>query len=524
MHPLFSNVIDSFQNQDYLKAKKLTLEILKAEPENIDAYRTMGSINIFLEDHEEAISCFKKVLNQNDKDYDTNANLAHLYFEIEDFDNCDLFSSKALKIDPGRQEAYITLAKLHFIKKDYLNSKKNFEIAIKIAGGLEKFEAWTCIDYFDCLLANKEKKTCIDKIKKRQSNIFHPDVFYYLSNLSPNDINEEDLKTVMEKISFFKKEPNAVKRSEALIGIFFGLAYYYLNSNKRDLEYAEKFFDLGNNQINNVLRYAPFNSQKMHINTKKAFEKKYALNIPKNRGEGIIFIVGLPRSGTTLLESIIATCPDLFSAGELKLVNSLTKNLSKNFTYEDFNEKSIEAFGEEYVRRIGYLKRDYKFIVDKLPGNYLHIGMIAAALPAAKILHISRDPWDNAISLYQQRYVKNVPYSSSFFNIALKISNYKNIMGFWGNSKFNENILNIKYEDLIKKELEIANKVFNFCNLTSKYDPELRKNFFSNTASKNQVNQPIHSNSIQKKDIFLKDKSEFLLNMENQDKYWLSKS
>ena len=52
----------------------------------------------------------------------------------------------------------------------------------------------------------------------------------------------------------------------------------------------------------------------MIINTKKAFEKKYELNIPKNRGEGIIFIVGLPRSGTTLLDSIIATCPYLFSA------------------------------------------------------------------------------------------------------------------------------------------------------------------------------------------------------------------
>ena len=524
MHPLFSNVIDSFQNQDYIKAKKLTLEILKAEPENIEAYRTMGSINIFLEDHEEAISCFQKVLNQNDKDYDTNANLAHLYFEIEDFKKSDLFSSKALKINPTRQEAYITLAGLNFIKKEYLNSKKNFEIAITIAGGLEKFETWSCIDYFDCLLANKEKSTCIDQIKKRQSIIFNPDLFYYLSNLSADDISQEDLKTVTGKISFFKKEPNVVKRTEGLIAIFFGLAYYYLNSNERDIEYAEKFFDLGNNQINDVLRYTPFNSQKMIINTKKAFEKKYELNIPTNRGEGIIFIVGLPRSGTTLLESIIATCPDLFSAGELKLVNSLTKNLSKNFTYDDFNEKSIEAFGEEYVRRTEYLKRDYKFIVDKLPGNYLHIGMIAAALPAAKILHISRDPWDNAISLYQQRYVKNVPDSSSFFNIALKISNYKNIMKFWKNSKFNENILSIKYEDLIKGELEIAEKVFNFCNLTSQYNPESRKNFFSNTASKNQVNQPIHSKSIQKKDIFLKDKDEFLSNLENQDKYWLSKS
>jgi hypothetical protein len=120
--------------------------------------------------------------------------------------------------------------------------------------------------------------------------------------------------------------------------------------------------------------------------------------------------------------------------------------------------------------------------------------------------------------------LKTFPDSSSFFNIALKISNYKNIMEFWKNSKFNENILSIKYEDLIKGELEIAEKVFNFCNLTSQYNPELRKNFFSTTASKNQVNQPIHSKSIQKKDIFLKDKDEFLSNLENQDKYWLSRS
>lgn len=523
MHPLFSSIVELFQNHDYKKAKSLTLQLLNAEPENIEAHRTLGSINTVLEEHEEAILNFKIVLDHNDQDYDTIANLAHLYFEIEDFNNASFYCEKALEINSNYREAYITLAKLNFKKKEYKTSKKNFETAIEKSGGIEKFEPFNCIDYFDCLLANNERDKCIKQLKIKQAIQFIPDLFYYLANLSPNDIHQEDLKIVMENISFFKKETNAIKRSESLISVYFGLAYYYLNSNDKDLDFAEKFFDLGNKEVTQILRYIPLNEQKMIINTKRAFEKKYETSIPKNRGEGIIFIVGLPRSGTTLLESIIATCPDVFSAGELKSVNLLTKNCSQNYVYDNLDESLFEEFGNEYIKRAEYLKNGCKFFVDKLPGNYHHIGMICASLPSAKILHISRDIWDNAISLYQQRYVKNVPYSSNFFNIAMKISNHEHIMSFWNKSDFKSNILNIKYENLVKEEKEEAKKIFNFCNLTTDYNPEIRANFFSNTASKNQVNQPIHARSINKKDIFFKDKEEFMLNYENQSKYWASK-
>ena len=177
-------------------------------------------------------------------------------------------------------------------------------------------------------------------------------------------------------------------------------------------------------------------------------------------------------------------------------------------------------FRVRIANRIKFIRQDNKFFIDKLPGNYQSIGYINYIFPKAKIIYVRRDPWDNAISLFKQFYVSNIPYASTFFNIAVIYANHEELIRYWGNT-LNVDFLTIEYEDLVKNTSETAELIFDHCNISHKYNPEKRKKFFARTASKNQVNKDVHTSSIGKKS-FENYKEEFQNYLENQREYWLN--
>ena len=166
-------------------------------------------------------------------------------------------------------------------------------------------------------------------------------------------------------------------------------------------------------------------------------------------------------------------------------------------------------FKTKYLHRTDYLRGNFKFIIDKLPENFLFIGYLLKILPNCKIIRTFRNPWDVAISLYKQRYVTNIPYSASFFNIGVFMSNFEAINIFWKNQiKTNENLLDIRYEELVKDKDHYQKEIYKFLGLKSDFDEEKRRAFFSQTASIRQISGSVHSKSIDKKE-FLDQKNEF---------------
>ena len=134
----------------------------------------------------------------------------------------------------------------------------------------------------------------------------------------------------------------------------------------------------------------------------------------------------MPRSGTTLVESIIASAPNVFSGGELTSFHDLV-----NFKFDDKAdlEKNSDP-GEIYLRRIQFLREDYKYFIDKLPGNYHTVGFINQIFPKAKIIYLKRNPWDTAISIYKHFMFQTYLMHLHFFNIAITYSNHEEIMRF----------------------------------------------------------------------------------------------
>ena len=180
----------------------------------------------------------------------------------------------------------------------------------------------------------------------------------------------------------------------------------------------------------------------------------------------------------------------------------------------------VSDFKKKYLHRTNFLRGEFKFIIDKLPENFLFIGFLLNILPSSKIIRTFRNPWDVAISLYKQRYVTNIPYSASFFNIGVFMSNFEAINIFWNNQiKDKSNLLDIKYEELVKDTPLYQKKIYQFLGIKSEFYEEKRKEFFSQTASIRQIGAAVHNKSIEKKE-FLDRKDEFYEAILMQRKYW----
>ena len=132
------------------------------------------------------------------------------------------------------------------------------------------------------------------------------------------------------------------------------------------------------------------------------------------------------------MESIITSNNKVYSGGELNLARRMMQKFisTKDKNFREFNEQ----FTNDYLKETKFMKGDLKFIVDKMPENFLYLRLFEKILPKSKFIRIFRDPWDTATSLYKERYLFNVPYSTSFFNIGIFLSNFEAINAFWDNN------------------------------------------------------------------------------------------
>ena len=187
------------------------------------------------------------------------------------------------------------------------------------------------------------------------------------------------------------------------------------------------------------------------------------------------------------------------------------------------NNKELESdtfsdLGKQYLEIIDIQRKGKRIFIDKMPDNYLYYNFIKSGLPKAKFIHVYRDPWDNAISLFKQNFASELSYASSFFAIALEYANYENVMKVWMRNGADD-ILNVRYEDLVSNSNDIIQKLWDFCKLSGQYSEEKRRCHFAQTASKQQVTKEIYGTSVNKRE-FEDFREDFFKDLDTQREYW----
>jgi hypothetical protein len=220
-----------------------------------------------------------------------------------------------------------------------------------------------------------------------------------------------------------------------------------------------------------------------------------------------VFVVGMPRSGSTLVEQLLSSHPKVFGAGEIAdffdaAVEVGGANLEALHFYGE-NSKilrdQLHQIGVGYMRRVGGAAPAAERIVNKMPDNFRLLGLIHLALPNARIIHIRRDPVDTCVSCFSKLFVgANVPYAYDMADLGRYYRSYDSVMAHWHELLPPNVMLDVQYEDLVANIEEQAGRMIAHCGL--EWDARCLNFHLTErpvrTASAVQVRQPIYGRSV----------------------------
>ena len=218
------------------------------------------------------------------------------------------------------------------------------------------------------------------------------------------------------------------------------------------------------------------------------------------RSERPIFIVGMPRSGTSLVEQILDSHPDAAGAGELAEIQSIETEIGAGDSPQRLMEvraEDLDPFAERYLRLLEQIDANAARVSDKMPANFERLGLIALLFPDARVLHCMRDPLDTCLSCFFQDFRFRNAYSFSLEHLGHYYAQYSALMRHW-RRVLPIPMLDIRYEAMVEQPSETIAGMLEFCGLP--WDDRCLA-FHENprivaTASADQVRRPLYTNSI----------------------------
>jgi len=511
------------QKKDFYSAKKLLQKAIQINPNYAETHYNLGLVFNELNDFENAINCYKKAIEINPNYADAYNNLGNCKKELEDLSEAINCYEKAIKINPNYVDAYNNLGiifkqigeedkaincyqKTIQLQPNYVKAYYNLGLAFKEIG--EDLKAINCYkkaieinpNYAD---AYNNLGNCYKDQGDFKNAILHYELatksmpenlgyFYPLSELNKEILNL-DLKKNVEKVI------NATNCSN--INLAFGnfLLAKYENKEKnyeKEITYLtkahEKYFESKKikfeRQLNYWLKVLPKISKSNDLNT---------FNIAHEEIKPI-FIVGVPRCGSTMLEKVIASGSKLIPIGEE--TSLLHKFILKKTHLQNLKNESFDKMVLEKYKRKGLIQENNNNVfTDKSLENFFYIGLIKKTFPNAKVINCKRNISSSIMSIMKNNLVE-VPWAHNIENIFKYFDIYHEIIlhfektcpGF---------VYNLDYEKLVSEPEIESKKLMSFCDLP--WDKKClefykRKDLISKTASNIQIREAIYKNSAEK--------------------------
>ncbi|QFY88954.2 sulfotransferase [Magnetovirga frankeli] len=210
-----------------------------------------------------------------------------------------------------------------------------------------------------------------------------------------------------------------------------------------------------------------------------------------------LLIVGMPRSGTSLTEQILASHPDVVGAGELSDWSTLAERHKQAVLRAQLDPALVQSLADHYLDTLHQFDQTALRVIDKMPGNYQNLGLIHAVLPNAKFIHTLRNPLDTCLSIYFQNFNTGHTYAKDLDDIAHYYRQYHRLMEHWRQVLPEDAMLEVRYEELVEDPETWSRRLIDFIGL--EWDDNCL-NFHQTerrvgTASNWQVRQPIYKTS-----------------------------
>lgn len=287
----------------------------------------------------------------------------------------------------------------------------------------------------------------------------------------------------------------------------FALAYALAKECEDTGEYNESFSYLtrGAAARKRLLQYRVETDLEAMASIKAAFDASFFANEKGGADEeGPVFILGLPRSGTTLIDRILSTHPDIESAGEINdLAHAVTRHCAGAATKGALIQRSttmnFEALGRQYMGALKQRQPGARYVIDKTPLNFLYIGLIAKAMPGAKIVHVNRDPMDVGFAMYKTLFRMGYPFSYDLTDIGRYMRAKTALMDHW-RAFLGARIIDVSYEGLVADQKAESRKLVAALGLDWREECLAfhKSKTPTATASAAQVRRPIYESSVGK--------------------------
>ena len=330
---------------------------------------------------------------------------------------------------------------------------------------------------------------------------YYGDAYWSLANLKTYIFSDKEIKSLEKMV----KDMYLNENEKTYMHFALGKAFEDCKDYKKSFYHYKLGNDIKKQSIKFDLKI--FDEECLNqkeVCTRDLFEIK---NDWGNDSVEPIFILGLPRVGSTLLEQILASHSMVEATHELPNILAIShklnlrKALEKSSRYPDIllslSAPQLKMIGEQYINDAAIFRTGKKYFIDKMPNNFRHIGLIKLILPKAKIIDIRRGSMSACFACYKQLFAEGQEFTYDFKDLAGYYNNYVELMDHW-NKVIPNQILSIKYEDLIN-DFEISvNKILDYCKLPFEQSCiDFYKNKRSvRTPSSEQVRQPIFKSGL----------------------------
>ncbi len=485
---------------DYENASNSIYQALKIEPNNPEINNSYGVLLGVLNKFEESINYFKKAINQKKEFIDPIANIALAYHKVQSY---KIAKEYYLKTKNYYENKKIPENKKNIIFKNFINygamlqelgdSKKaieNYKMALKFNDNNAEVYNNIGIALGE---AGETKKASEYYRKSLDINNKYYAAFRHLCTTGLIE-TEDPLFIKMEKLL----DTNIDDNNKMLIA--YGISFIY--DKNKNYKKAFKYSKFANQIINQKITYTN-DIKKILETTPSEFNILHKKRINLKNEYSPIFIVGMPRSGTTMIEKVLGNSEEVDEMGELVTMDRLItkkkiEGINWPYNISKFTKIDLEDIGKNYINVVKEINpKIKKKFTDKMPSNFVHIGLLKLIFPDCKIINTERNPYDNCWSIFLLKFSEDFKYSFDLKNLANYYNDYKRIMLYW-KTKFPNDIHHLIYEDFIENPKEETKKLYNFCNLKYKKDAErfdLNKKI-ARTASNHEVKKKIHNKSV----------------------------
>ena len=478
-------------------AERCCRDVLRSNPDNVDALRLLG-VTLAREGRiAEAETQFRKAITIAPDFVGALMDLGRSHKEQSQFEEAIDCFKRVTKLEPRNFQAPFLLAstlspaaltyealeayeRVLELRPNHPGAKLGIAHVLKTIGRqAEAVEA-----YRDCI-----------ELKPNNGEIY-----WSMANLKTYRLSDEDIETMVSKLDLDEVD------EESKVNFLFALAKAH--EDRGDFERAWPYYVDGNAGRRTMEYYDPVQTEATNDELIEVFDQSL---FERNEGAGHtdpspIFVLGLPRSGSTLIEQILASHSMVEGTSELPYLGQVAKSLNRNRAdgvnypqaVSELSAMNFDMLGKDYLRRAQLHRTEgTPHFVDKMPNNFPSIGLIHLILPNAKIIDARRYPLDSCLSCYRQLFARGQTFTYDLTDIGEYFLQYQRMMDHW-HDVLPGRVLTVQYEDMVTDFENQVRRLIDYCDLPWE-DACLR--FFETdravlTASSDQVRQPIYTESV----------------------------